>query len=372
LAALAAGNRTARAADAGKVEGDFAGLIDIGGRSLYMESHGSGGPTVVLEAGGLARGDVWSRDNLEPEGKRTMVLPAIAELTRVIVYDRPGTIGELNPELLPSAPLFYPSRSDPVPQPRTARDVVADLHALLTAAAIPGPYVFAGHSLGGLCARLYTSTYPDEVVGMVLIDATHEDVWVEFKQALTAEQWAIFEEISTENAELLAAYPEAEQLTPAPLDETPTTVQMREAQIDSPLRPMPLVVLSHGIPFAAPFPGWPSDEMEQIMLALQSDLARLVPDARHVIARESGHNIHQDQPELVIEAIRQVVEAVRDPSSWALSTPISTPGDTADVHAFRMGPGVKGFTASRQPRASNHKRSSNRPVDRYPTKEEYR
>ena len=63
------------------------------------------------------------------------------------------------------------SRSDPVPQPRTARDLVADLHALLHAAAVPGPYVLVGHSLGGVVVRLYASTYPDEVAGLVLVDA---------------------------------------------------------------------------------------------------------------------------------------------------------------------------------------------------------
>jgi len=79
---------------------------------------------------------------------------------------------------------------------------------------------------------------------------------------------------------------------------------------------MPLVVLAHGIPFPAPFPGWPTDKMERIMFALQQDVATLVPDARLIVATDSGHNIHQDQPELVIDAIRQVVTAVRDPSTW--------------------------------------------------------
>jgi pimeloyl-ACP methyl ester carboxylesterase len=63
------------------------------------------------------------------------------------------------------------SRSDPVPQPQTATDAVADLHALLGAAAIPGPYVLVGHSYGGLVVRLYASTYPGEVAGLVLVDA---------------------------------------------------------------------------------------------------------------------------------------------------------------------------------------------------------
>jgi pyridoxine 5'-phosphate synthase PdxJ len=79
---------------------------------------------------------------------------------------------------------------------------------------------------------------------------------------------------------------------------------------------MPLVVLPHGIPFPAPFPGWPTYKMEGIIFALEQDFATLVPDARLIVATESGHNIHQDQPELVIDAIRQVVTAVRDPSTW--------------------------------------------------------
>lgn len=308
---------TTRHVTASKAEGDFVGQLDIGGRSLYLEFRGAGGPTVVFEAGALGRSDVWSRDLLEPAGKRSMVPPAVAGFTRAFTYDRPGTIGEVNPDLDPTGPLFYPSRSDPVPQPRTIKDIVADLHALLTAAEVPGPYVLVGHSLGGLSMRLFASTYPDQVASMVLVDATHEDVWIEFEKALTPAAWKQFEILSVEHPELMAAYPEAERLLTAPLIDDPNSALMRKAQAASPLQPMPLVVLSHGIPFAAPFPEWPTGEMEGIMLALQGKLAELVPNARHVIAHNSGHNIHQDQPELVIEAIRQVVDAVRDPETWS-------------------------------------------------------
>jgi len=291
-------------------------MVDIGGRSLYVEAHGDGGPTVILEAGQNGRSDVWSRDLLEPPGERTMVLPAVAGFTRVVTYDRPGTIGEVNPNLAPYGPLFYPSRSDPVPQPRTIADVVADLHTLLEVAAVPGPYVLVGHSLGGLCMRLYASTYPDDVVGMVLVDATSEKVWVDFHEHLSPADWEVFEIQTIENPELAAAYPEYERYWRKPLIDDPNMAQMREAQADSPLRPMPLAVLSHGIPFGAPFPGWPTEEMEAVMTSNQAYLAGLVPNAIHVIAEASGHNIHQDQPELVIEAIRQVVDAVRDPDTW--------------------------------------------------------
>src|SRR5215204_7505037 len=91
----------------------------------------------------------------------------MAETTRVCTYDRPGTVASIGEEILPS-------RSDPIAQPRTAPEVVAELHTLLQAAEVPGPYVLAGHSLGGFFARLYAATYPDEVVGIVLVDAYSE------------------------------------------------------------------------------------------------------------------------------------------------------------------------------------------------------
>ena len=91
------------------------------------------------------------------------MFPEVSKFTRVCAYDRPGTpVGE------------KPSRSDPVPQPTTAGDAVADLHALLRAAGEAGPYVLAGQSYGGLVVRLYAMTYPEEVSGLVLVDALSE------------------------------------------------------------------------------------------------------------------------------------------------------------------------------------------------------
>jgi pimeloyl-ACP methyl ester carboxylesterase len=305
--------------------GDFSGLVDIGGRKLYLECRGEGSPTVILVAGAGGRADVWSRDLQEPEGERTMVLPGVAQFTHVCAYDRPGTLTQPNPSLDPYGPLFYPSRSDPVPQPRTTQDRVDDLHAFLGAAGIPGPYVLAAHSAGGLLARLYASEYPDEIVGMVLLDTTHEDVWLRFQEALTPDQWAVFEALTAENQDLVEAYPEAERWFTAPLADDASTGQVRQAMKDAPLRSMPLVVLAHGIPFGEPFPGWPSETMEAIMRALREDLAQQVPNARLTVATESGHNIHQDQPDLVIDAIREVVEAVRDPRSWTAAMASPTP-----------------------------------------------
>ena len=283
--------------------GDFAGLVDIGGRSLYLECRGEGSPTVILVAGYRDRGDSWSTDLLQPDSDRTMVRPGVATFTRVCAYDRPGTVLDEGTG----------SRSDPVPQPQTGADAVADLRALLGAAAIPGPYVLVGHSYGGLVVRLYTSTYPADVVGLVLVDALPAvETW------LTPSQWAAYQQLLSQRPAEFADYQDLETV-----DFAATAAQMREAP---PLPSLPLVILTRVRPFDLPPdlpPDFSADALERAWAAGQAELAQLVPGARHVLATESGHNIHLDQPELVIAAVQQVVEAVRDPSTWP--TPQATP-----------------------------------------------
>jgi pimeloyl-ACP methyl ester carboxylesterase len=93
---------------------------------------------------------------------------------------------------------------------------------------------------------------------------------------------------------------------------------VRQTVAASPLRPMPLAVLAHNVPFAIPEPpeGFASTaELEAVLRAANADLATLVPNARFIVADKSGHDVHQDQPELVVEAIRQVVAGVRHPDT---------------------------------------------------------
>jgi pimeloyl-ACP methyl ester carboxylesterase len=284
--------------------GDFAGLVDIGGRSLYMECSGQCSPTVILEAGFRSRADYWTDDLIQPDAPRTMVFPGVAAYTRVCAYDRPGTTTFIDGTLLPS-------RSEPVTMPRTALESVHDLHALLQAAMAPGPYVLVGHSYGGMFARLYASTYPSEVVGMVLVDAFSEGL----EDQLTPDQWAAYEELFQPVPEALAGY---EDLEFTDLDTSAS--QVREATAVSLLRPQPLVVLSRGqaMEMPADLPGGLTGEgLEHAWSIEQDRLAALLPDAKHVIAHESEHYIQLQQPELVIAAVREVVEAVRDPATWA-------------------------------------------------------
>ena len=291
-------------------DGDFAGLVDIGGRSLYLECRGSGSPTVILEAGFRSRADVWTDDLLQPDAPRTMVFPGVAAFTRVCAYDRPGTSTVIDDVL-------RPSRSDPVAMPRTALDSVQDLHALLQAAQVPGPYILVGHSYGGMLSRLYASTYPNEIVGMVLVDAFSEGL----ADQMTTEQWTAYKALFQPVPDALAGY---EDLEFTDLDTSVS--QVREATAASPLRPIPLVVLSRGqvMQMPADLPGGLTGEgLEHAWTVEQDRLATLLPDARHVIAHESEHYIQLQQPELVIEAVREVVTAERDPASWA--TPAAIP-----------------------------------------------
>jgi pimeloyl-ACP methyl ester carboxylesterase len=276
--------------------GDFARRVAIrGGRKLYLECRGKGSPTVMLEAGTGDLAEIWSDP---PIGPGRAVLPAVAGFTRVCAYDRPGTY--LLPDEL--------SRSDPVAMPRSARDILLDLRALLRAARVPGPYVLAGHSFGGMVARLYATTHPRRIAGLVSIDAQNEDFVAAYNEFLTPEQYEAAV-LNPQPPPGLEGYPEVERLS---LEVS--AAQMRQAHADTPLRRMPLVVLSHSRELPNPFgfpPDWPIEALEQAFKDSQDELAQLVPGARHVIASRSTHYIQLDQPRLVTREIRRIVREAR-------------------------------------------------------------
>jgi pimeloyl-ACP methyl ester carboxylesterase len=143
LVAVAGGYETV----AGALDEDFpmpGQLIDVGGHSLHLNCSGSGSPTVVLEpgAGGTSSDLAW-------------ITPAVARETRVCVYDRAGR-----------------GWSEPADSRQDGAQIATDLHTLLQRGDVPGPYVMAGHSFGGLYVLTFAARYPDEVAGMVLVDST--------------------------------------------------------------------------------------------------------------------------------------------------------------------------------------------------------
>ena len=189
--------------------------------------------------------------------------------------------------------------------PRTARDAVADLHALLRAARVPGPYVLGGHSTGGLINRLYAATYPKQVVGMVLVDALSEFL----RKGFTRGQLAVYDELNNGPLPGLEHYPDLEQIL-----FRPSFKQMERAAAASPLREIPLVVISRRLTFPLPdgLPaGLTTEVSERAWQYAQNRLARLVPNARHLIAKRSTHYIMFSQPRLIIRAVHHVVSRVR-------------------------------------------------------------
>jgi pimeloyl-ACP methyl ester carboxylesterase len=117
---------------------------DVGGHRLHLNCTGTGSPTVVLENGLSETSSLWNAITTE-----------VAKTTRVCAYDRAGQ-----------------GWSDDVDGPQDGLAVAADLHALLARAGEPGPYVLAGHSIGGTMAMTYAARYPSQVAGLVLLDSS--------------------------------------------------------------------------------------------------------------------------------------------------------------------------------------------------------
>ena len=251
-------------------------LIDVGGgRRLYIRSAGSGGPTVILEPG-------------LGESAREMarwIAPDVARTTTVVVYDRAGH-----------------GRSDA--EPAGGADAARDLHVLLRRAHVPGPYVLAGHSLGGMFALSYAHRYPAEVGGIVLLDSMHPRQHNAFAGmdpllalvptlARTGLANLLFDRKDGDpTAQARQVVRDVEEM-PAELD--------RAARLIS-LGNKPLIVLSAG---TGSLPGWAAQQDDLASLSTGS-VHRTIPGATHA----SLINDHVDAAQSS-RAIRDVVKAVQ-------------------------------------------------------------
>jgi pimeloyl-ACP methyl ester carboxylesterase len=276
-------------------------LFDVGGIQMHIDCTGEGSPAVILESG---LGDTyvsWRK-----------VQPQIAKFARVCSYDRAG--------------IGY---SDSSSQPRTSKVIAGELHASLQAAGVPPPYVLVGHSMGGYNVRLYASLYRNEVAGMVLVDASHPDQENRFPPELKNMEgsWqheAEFLEFTTpfgiprllglcdeepvqraaecnfhsarEGVAELKAFPESAAQTAA----------------TTPLGDLPLTVLSHDPDKpSADLPADLAKPTNDVWEKMQEELAHLSTRGTQLIAKNSSHYIQIDRPDVVIDAVRSVVNQVR-------------------------------------------------------------
>jgi pimeloyl-ACP methyl ester carboxylesterase len=258
---------------------------------MYLECQGEGSPTVILEAGFRNSSGIW---HLSDNPGVLSVWDTVGAMTRVCAYDRPGTT-------LGSG---MTSKSDPVPMPRTGQEIVRDLHVLLASAHVPGPYILVAHSMGGIFSRLYTSTFPDSVIGLVLVDALPENI----AQIMGDPDGPLFLQLIVQVPDVFKDYKGLENVDLPVLNE----LMMRTVK-EKPLRPMPLVVLARGKPIALPegLPAGFSDLLESSWRKGQLYLASLIANSQFVVAQESEHYIQVEQPELVADALRHELDAIR-------------------------------------------------------------
>jgi pimeloyl-ACP methyl ester carboxylesterase len=249
---------------------------DAGARKLRFRCTGEGAPTVLIETGGDTSFETlysWEKErNFRPGW--LIVIGEIEKATRVCVYDRAGV-----------------GRSGKAPLPRTSADVAADLHALLRNEKIPTPIVCAGQSFGGSNCRIFASRYPKLVAGMVLVDTSDADFWPRV-QALKP---PIPAPDLTKSAEWI--------------DLDANAALLRKAKG---IGNKPLIVVTASPDSADPMiPPGQQQDVNRIHQELQRELSGLSTRSRQVIATKAGHNIQREEPQLVIDAILDVVRQVR-------------------------------------------------------------
>jgi pimeloyl-ACP methyl ester carboxylesterase len=246
------------------VAGSPGRLIEVNGLHLYFECFGSGAPTVLLEAGYGVDHHSW--DEIER---------AVGKTTRTCAYDRAG---------LGLSSVETPKRRGPF-------DQLDDLDDLLTSADIDPPYVVVGHSYGGILAWFFVRRHRDDVDGLLLLDAAHPQQVKRFRAAFPARSQTTV--VSPENVDVEKAA--AAVGDPGSLEQTR------------------LIVMTAGKHAAADLSERLAYRARRIWRELQDDYAARSSDSVHVIASDSPHFIQSNlgQPQLVVQAIRELVSAAR-------------------------------------------------------------
>lgn len=260
--------------------------FDVGGYQLHIHCSGSGSPTVIVDVGLGDDSTDWSP-----------IQQAVSTNTRICVFDRPGY-----------------GWSDFGPSPRTSNRIASELEILLEQAEIAPPYILVGHSFGGYNIRVFAANNPQMVAGMVLVDASHEDQYNQFKIKLpnnfNRRGTIMILPKSTDSLAHANKPPvlrerafHAARAEISALDESSMQLQKNSA-----LPIVPLIVISRGKP------EWYGDvsqqQRENTWIDLQQDLSRLSPISTHMFAHQSGHAIPHEQPEIIIEAIEHIVSQV--------------------------------------------------------------
>ena len=286
-------------------------LLGPAGARRHVRLEGRGlGPTVVFEQGAGGVGPLW-----------WAVQDAVAEFAPVLTYDRLGL-----------------GWSDDASPTRSVEQRVEELRELLEIAQTPKPYVLVAHSYGGLLARQFARKYRDRTAGLVLVDTLEEasflrsdvlKIYARFCMILSAVAFVqvlglprLWSSLFGGNRETDARSTALAQLSLRPTmyrgmrDDFRSLTRLPEAQRESwpagTFGALPLVVVTHG----QPFPG-PLATVERHWGAGQHRLAALSTNSRFVLAKNSNHMIQDDEPAVVIDAIRRAYDAATKGRSLA-------------------------------------------------------
>lgn len=275
-------------------------LVDIGGRRLHLDCKGdAAGPVILFEAG---LSQYTARSGF------AKVQDAIAPFARACTYDRAGL-----------------GWSDPVSGVRTQQDMVADLHALIAAKQLRTPLVIVGHSVGGLLARLYAREYPDQVAGLVLVDASPEPYLftptaARFRAGLETEIGAGLKKAQGDGPVVPLPADVEPDIVVAFLPRVLATVKqeyealdrvpaaMQQARGYGTLGDLPLAVIRRGKT------GTPPNAEDIQWREWQEGLATLSTRGFVVVAENTGHVIPYENPAVVVDAVRRVLEQTPDPT----------------------------------------------------------
>ncbi len=295
-------------------------LFAVGDKRFHVNQSGKGAPIVVLESGLAASSVSWSK-----------VQPSVSAFAHAVSYDRAGF-----------------GWSDRRRDPRTPRVLAQELHLLLGAAKLRAPYILVGHSFGGLIVRSFIQQYPQEVSGLVLVDALHPSEWLNpnHEQRRTIVGGILFSRIgaflagvglvrfclnrlsggrSTAPRAVLRTFGSSAvsvvsrvvgEVTKLPKEVLPAVRShwsrpksfLTMANYIAGLRASSRQMAGNGLPSDLPLVVLSAEKTSAERNEEQKDLAQLCANVEHTIIPDCGHWVHLDRPDVVAEAIRRVVE----------------------------------------------------------------
>ena len=289
--------------------------ISAGNFNLNLNCTGKGKPTVILESGLGIPAIGWQ-----------LVQPEIARFARACSYDRAGY-----------------GWSDPGPLPRTSREIAIELHTVLHNAHVTPPYVLVGHSFGGFSVRLFNLLYPSESVGFVLVDSSQEDQETKMRRSIREENAKELRQLARMDsvigflidfgiARAASAHNADTQKLPANLHEELTYLQLQKKYVDAVFAEesslddsidqvrgvgdfgdKPLIVLTAGE--SVGIPNVPKEDSDEFFASwvgeLQPRLAHLSTRSRQIVLLNSHHLIPFEQPQAVVDAVREVAAGLK-------------------------------------------------------------